>query len=180
MKTQSTAVQRGREGAHLQLVSSDQIFDHMKATFDAVARRAFEIFETNGRRWGRELDDWFQAERELLHPLHLEVSETAGALTVEVEVPGFTEKDIEINLEPQRLTISGARESAEERKKGKTVYSECRSNRIFRVVDLPAAVDTTSPAIKATYDKGILMITLPKAAKSEARQVKVEAKPAHA
>ncbi len=93
-------------------------------------------------------------------------------------MPGFTEKDIEINLEPRRLTVSGTRESAEEHRQAKTVYSERCANRVFRVVDLPAEVDTASSAIKATYDKGILTITLPKLAKAEARQIEVEARPA--
>jgi HSP20 family protein len=179
MKKQGTAVQRATEGsAQLRLVSSDRIFDRMKDTMDAVARRAFEIFETGGRRFGRELEDWFRAEHELLHPLYLDVSESDGAFTVEVEVPGFSEKDIEISVEPRRLTISGTRETAAERKKGKSIYSERASNRIFRVVALPAEVDTASSAIKATYDKGILTITLPKVAKPEARQITVEAKSA--
>lgn len=179
MKKQATAVQRARPATPLQLVSSDQILDRMKETFDTIARRAFEIFESKGRRFGRDLDDWFQAEAELLHPLHLEISETEGALTVQVGVPGFTEKDIEINLEPRGLTISGMRESAGERRKGKTISSERCSNRIFRVVDLPADVDTASTAIKASYDKGMLTIVLPKLAKAEARQITVETKPAH-
>lgn len=178
MTKQATAVQRATEGTHLRLVSSDRILDRMKQTMDAVARRAFEIFEANGRIFGRDMDDWLRAERELLHPSYLDVSETDGTLNVEVEVPGFTEKDIEISLEPRRLTISGTRETAEEGKKGKTVYSERASNSIFRVVGLPAEVDTTSTAIKTTYDKGILTITLPKLAKPEARQIKVEAKSA--
>lgn len=178
MKKQATAVQRATEGTHLRLVSSDRIFDRMKETIDAVTRRAFELFEANGRIFGRDLDDWLRAERELLHPLYLEISETDGALTVEVEVPGFTEKDIEISLEPQRLTISGIRETTEERKKGTTVYSERASKRIFRVVRLPAEVDTASTAIGATYASGILTITLPKLAKPKTRQIKVEAKSA--
>ena len=178
MTKQATAVQRATEGTHLRLVSSDRILDRMKQTMDAVARRAFEIFEANGRIFGRDMDDWLRAERELLHPSYLDVSETDRTLNVEVEVPGFTEKDIEISLEPRRLTISGTRETAEEGKKGKTVYSECASNSIFRVVGLPAEVDTASTAIKTSYDKGILTITLPKLAKPEARQIKVEAKSA--
>lgn len=178
MTKQATAVQRATAGTHLRLVSSDQILDHMKETIDAVARRAFELFEANGRIFGRDLDDWLRAERELLRPLYLEVSETDDALTVEVEVPGFTEKDIEISLEPRRLTVSGTRKTTQERKKGTTVYSERASKRIFRVVTLPADVDTASTAIGATYANGILTITLPKLAKPEARQIKVEAKSA--
>ena len=178
MTKQATPVQRATEGTHLRLVSSDRILDRMKQTMDAVARRAFEIFEANGRIFGRDMDDWLRAERELLHPSYLDVSETDRTLSVEVEVPGFTEKDIEISLEPRRLTISGTRETAEEGKKGKTVYSERASNSIFRVVGLPAEVDTASTAITTSYDKGILTITLPKLAKPEARQIKVEAKSA--
>ena len=38
----------------------------------------------------RDLDDWFRAESELLHPLPLELKETDGDFTVRAEVPGFT------------------------------------------------------------------------------------------
>jgi HSP20 family protein len=171
---QSTAIQRTRHGTQLHLVRPDQIFDRMKQTFDTVARRAFEIFEHNGRRLGHELEDWFQAERELLHPVAVDISETDSALTVELEVPGFTEKEIEVGVEPRRLTVTGKRATREEKKKGKTVYSEQRSNEIFRAVALPAEVDPADEAIKATYDRGVLTITLPKRGTPAAREIKVE------
>lgn len=173
---QSKAVQRATAAPFLRLVSADETLDRMKEAFDSIARRAFEIFEGNGRRFGRDLEDWLQAEAELLHPVHLEISETEQALTVRAEVPGFAEKDLEIDLEPRRLTIKGKRESLEEHKKGKTVYAERCSDEIFRVVDLPDEVDTASNAIKATYDKGMLTIALPKREKAKAREIKVESK----
>jgi HSP20 family protein len=150
----------------------------MKETFDAVARRAFEIFDGNGRRFGHELEDWLQAEAELLHPTHLDISESDKTLTVRAEVPGFREKDIEVSVEPRRVTISGRRESAVEEKKGKTVYSEHCANQFFRAAELPAEVDTTSSAVKATYDQGVLTITLPKVEQARGRQIKVEPKSA--
>jgi HSP20 family protein len=149
---------------------------HMKDTLDAITRRAFEIFEGDGRRMGRDLENWVQAEHEFLHPLHLEISEADGTLTIRAEVPGFSENEIEVNLEPRRVTISGKRETAEEKTTGKTIYSECCSNQTYRVVDLPTEVDTASDAIKASYAKGVLTISLPKAEKANARPVKVEAK----
>lgn len=178
MKHQPTAVQQARQAPAIRLVSAEQMLDRMNEACDAVARRAFEIFEGNGRRVGRELDDWFQAEAELLHPVHLEISETDAALTARAEVPGFTEKDIEVSLEPRRLTISGRRESAAERKTGKAIYSERCCNQIFRAVDLPAEVDTASSAIKTVYDRGVLTITLPKVEKTKGRQIKLEPKAA--
>ena len=180
MKQQSTAVQQARQAPPLRLVSAEQMLDRMNETFDAIAGRAFEIFEGNGRRFGRELDDWFQAEAELLHPVHLEISETDAALTVRAEVPGFTEKDIEVSLEPRRLTISGKRESREEGKTGKTVYSERCCNQILRAVELPAEVDTASSAIKAVCDRGMLTVTLPKREKAKAREIKLEPQAAKA
>jgi len=119
------------------------------------------------------LDDWLRAEAELLHPLHLEVSETDDALTVQAEVPGFSEKDIQVSIEPRRLTISGKRETIEERKKGKTTYSERCSDQIFRAMDLPVEVDTASSAVKAQYDRGVLTITLPKVEKVRGREIKL-------
>ena len=177
---QSTAVQRAGHAAHLRLVSADQIVDRMKETMDAVARRAFEVFERNGRRLGHDLEDWCQAEAELLHPVSLDISETDSALTVELEVPGFTEKDIQISVEPHRLTVTGKRESREEKRKGKTVYSERRSNEILRTVELPCDVDPAHRAIKATYDLGVLTITLPKSGTAVVREIKVEPKAASA
>lgn len=171
---QSKAVQRARREAQLHLVRPDQIFDRMTETFDAVARRAFEIFERNGRRLGHDLENWCQAERELLHPVYLDISETDSALTVELEVPGFTEKDIQVSVEPHRLTVTGKRESREEKRKGETVYSEQRSNEILRTIHLPCEVNLAHHAIKATYDQGVLTITLPKRSKDVVREIKVE------
>jgi len=41
-------------------------------------------------------------------------------------------------------------------------------------MDLPAAVDTTSSVLTATYDEGVLTITLPKVATATGRPIKVE------
>lgn len=175
---QSTAVQRAATAPHLRLVPAEQAFDHMKETFDTIARRAFEIFDGNGRIFGRELNDWLQAEAELLHPTHLDISESDKTLTVRAEVPGFSEKDIEVSVEPRRVTISGKRESAAEQKKGRTIYSERCSNQFFRATDLPSEVDATSSVVNATYDQGVLTITLPKVEHAKGRQIKVEPKSA--
>lgn len=134
----------------------------VREMFDSLARRAFSIFESNGRGFGNELADWFRAEQELFHPAHLEITESSDAVTVRAEVPGFTPKDLEINIEGRRLTISGKREKHEERKEKKIVYSESCSDQLLRVLDLPAEVNAA--AAKATLKEGILELELPKAA----------------
>lgn len=135
--------------------------DGIKERFNSLARRAFEIFESNGRLFGNDINDWFQAERELFHPAHINLSETDDSFTVRAEVPGFTAKELEINLEGRRLTISGKREKHEERKHKRTVYSETCSDELLRVLDLPAEVNAESS--KATLKDGILELELAKA-----------------
>ena len=136
MASRSTAVQVAKEPAPL------SVFERADALFDAVSKRAYEIFQGGGGVFGRELDDWFKAERELLHPLHISMNESGDALAVRAEVPGFSEKELEINVEPRRLVIRGKRETKKEEKKGKTIYSETCADQIMRVVDLPADVET--------------------------------------
>lgn len=160
--------------APLKFVSADQIFDRMEEVYDLIARRAFEIFESHGQMFSRDLNDWFQAESELLHPVHLDVAESEGALTVRAEVPGFNANEIEINLEPRRLTITGKRESKGKRKTDKTIYSERCSNQVFRAIELPAEVNTAKA--RAMLRNGVLELELQKAA--PAKKMRVEAKSA--
>lgn len=163
MKEQAAAIQKEKSG--LKLVGADELLNRMKDTFDAIERRAFEIFEGSGRRFGHDLEDWFRAETELLHPVHINISEMEGALQVKAEVPGFTEKELEVNVEPRRLTITGKRETKEERKQGKTVYCEHCADQILRVVELPAEVDTAK--VTTTLKDGVLEFVLPEAAPAE-------------
>jgi len=172
MTEKSTGVQVAKEPTALKAVAPARVFDRATAMFDAIAQRAYSIFENNGRSFGHELENWFQAETEFLHPVHIDVSESGDAVNIKAEVPGFSEKELEINVESNRLVISGKREAKKEEKKGKTVYSETCSDQILRVIELPAEVETEK--VTATLKNGILSLELPKAAK--ARPVRVEPK----
>ena len=158
----------------LRLADMDEIFRDMRETFDSIARRAYEIFEANGRQFGRDMEDWFRAENELLHPVHLEMRESDKELTAKAEVPGFESKDIEISVEPGRLTIAGKREWSKEEKEQKLLYTERRSNQFFRCVNLPAEVDPEKAS--ATLKDGVLELKMPKT--TTARKIRIEAKAA--
>jgi HSP20 family protein len=158
----------------LKLVPPTDLFKRVQQLHDEIAKRAFEIFDGNGRSFGRDLDDWFKAESEILHPVNVDVVESDGNLILKAEVPGFTDKELEISLEPRRVTITGKRETKEERKDKKLLYSEIRSNQVLRVLDLPAAVDAERAA--ATLKDGVLELRMPKAA--PAKNVEITAKQA--
>jgi HSP20 family molecular chaperone IbpA len=135
--------------------------DDLQHLYDRIASRAFEIFEDNGSQDGRDLADWLQAEAEFVHPLHIGVTESPDTLTVRADVPGFKQEDLNIEVEPARVTISGSRETTKDSKDGKAVYTETCSNQILRVVDLPAKVDVQS--VKTTVKDGVLELDLKKA-----------------
>ncbi|HXJ16790.1 MAG TPA: Hsp20 family protein [Candidatus Polarisedimenticolia bacterium] len=173
MAEKSTAVQTAQAPASLKLVEPRALFERINQMHEAVARRAFELFKGDGGLFGRDWEHWFRAESELLHPVHMNITESDDALAVQAEVPGFSPNELEINIEARRLTISGKKETREERKKGKTIYQERCSNEILRAVDLPAEVDATKAT--ATLKNGVLELTLPKAARAKTTRVEVRA-----
>jgi HSP20 family protein len=157
----------------LKLVPPADLFKRAEQLYDQVARRAFELFESKGRALGHEFDDWFRAESELLHPAHIDIAEAGNDLKVRAEVPGFTAKELDVSLEPRRLTISGKHETKQERKEEKTLYKESCSNQVLRVVDLPLAVDPEKAT--ATLKDGILELTVAKAPPPKKLQVATKA-----
>jgi HSP20 family protein len=174
MAETSTTVQRtGEKSAAIHPVKFDKLVERVNNMFETVAKRAYEIFEGKGRTIGHDLEDWFQAETEFLHPVHVQVAESGDKLEVKAEVPGFNEKEIEVSVEPRRLTISGKRESSKEEKRGKTVYAESCSDQILRVVDPPIAIDADK--VTATLKNGVLRLTMPKASKGTLIEIKPKA-----
>jgi len=93
--------------------------------------------------------------------------------TITVEVPGVSEKDIQLEIVNDILTIRGEKKQEEEEKK-KDYYRLERSYGTFqRVLSLPEDVDQNG--VKATFKKGVLTITLPRKTlpESEVRKITV-------
>ena len=147
---------------------------YMTELYDNIAQRAFSFFGDEGWIHGHDLDHWLRAESEFLAPISVELSETETELVVRAEVPGFSEKDLEIGVEPGRLFIKGKVEKRIEEKKKKTIYSEVSSNEVFRSISLPSDVDPDK--VTAVLKNGVLDITMAKAV--PAKRVAVTAKAA--
>jgi HSP20 family protein len=156
-------------------VEPQAIYNRMNELYDAIARRAFELFEGDGRMTGRDLDHWFKAEADLLHPAHVWIRESGDAITIDAEVPGFSANELQLSLEPRRLTISGKKQGNTEEKKGNVLYSERCSNELLRSIELPVEVNASRAT--ATLNNGILELTAPKLA---AKNVTVQARSAGA
>jgi HSP20 family molecular chaperone IbpA len=161
MTTQSASVMQRTKGTESVKQGSEEIFNQFSQINDVIARRAFELFESHGGSPGHEIEDWSQAESELLHPVPLNVLESDSEYTVRAEVPGFGSKEIEISVEPRCLAISGKRETKEEEENWKMIRSEWGADRIFRLLDLPS--DIVASKVSTTLKDGILFVDLPKA-----------------
>ena len=169
--SQTSIVVQSAQEKPVAITPIERLTKQIGKTFQAITQRAYEIFEGNGHRSGHDLDDWFKAETDLLHPVHVNIAESGESLEVKAEVPGFSEKEIEVSVEPSRLTITGKRETeTKTEKQGKTVYSEFCSDQILRVVDLPASVDAEKAT--ATLKNGVLQLTIPKAAAAKTIEIK--------
>jgi len=137
------------------------LYDYMNELSNKIAVRAFSFFEDEGWMHGHDLDHWLKAESEFLTPVLIELSETDTELAIRAEVPGFSEEDLEIGVEPGRLFIKGKVERKSEERKKKTIHSEISSNEIFRSVSLPSEIDPDK--VTAVLRNGVLDITMAKA-----------------
>jgi HSP20 family protein len=160
MTTQSAAVMQRMKGTEIVERSSEEIFNQFSQMHELIARRAFEIFESNGGSPGHDLEDWFRAESELLRPVPLNVIELNGEYVVRAEVPGFGGRDIKISVQPRCLAVSGKLQTNEQGENGRLIRSAWCANQILRTLDLPSDVDTST--VSASVQDGILTVHLTK------------------
>lgn len=154
-------------------VKAEHLFEQMEKMYRTIADRAFELFSHREPNLGNDWEDWFRAESELLRRTPVEMTEADGALKVTIEVPGFKPEDLKVSVEPLSLMVDGKVETTEEKKEEeKTVYTEYRSNRIFRTLPLPKEVDPAQA--KATLKDGILTLTLPVVVTEKGTKVEVK------
>jgi HSP20 family protein len=96
------------------------------------------------------------------------VAETDSAYEIEAELPGIDEKDVEVKLADDILTISGELKEEKEDKKKDYHVMERRYGAFRRSFELPDNV--AEDKIEAKFSKGVLTVTLPKAAPSPVKE----------
>jgi len=149
------------------------ILDEMNQMQDCIMRRAYDIFERNGRVFGRDLDHWLQAERELLWEPALELRETDGEFVLEVVVSGVDPKDIEIEVTPEDIVLKADIQHEHEEKKGTVHICEFQSGRMFRSIHLPKRINPDK--VKAEIKNGLLKLKAEIAEEARAKKIKPEA-----
>ena len=121
-----------------------------------LRQRAYALFETRGRSHGRHVDDWFEAERELIWKPAIEVREKGGQLSVDVELPGIQPRDLDVRVTPDRLLVRARTSHIQLENRGAIHISERISKDVFRAIDLPKAIDPER--VRAEYYQGLLHV----------------------
>ena len=140
------------------------VFRELADRLEAVRKRAFDHFAMRGGEPGHELDDWVTAEREILGRPVAELKERNGAYEVDVTLPGFSPKEIEVTATPTELIVHALSTSARSGDDSRVIWSEFGQQEIYRRIDLPTAIN--ADRISANLDHGVLHVKAPKSAPS--------------
>lgn len=148
----------------------DSILDELDGMRERITQRAYEIFNLNGCRPGRDLEDWLEAEQELTHRPPIELSEDGTSLTLEAATPGFEPDDLDVQVTSEHILIQSVR--TRPRTSGPTLHrSEFSHGMLFRDVHLPQPIDPDKA--KAEYRNGLLRVTAPVVANARRQHVRV-------
>jgi len=101
----------------------------------------------------------------------VDVYEDEKKVVLKLEVPGIEEKDLDVSLENNTLTVKGERKFEKEDKEESFHRIERRYGSFYRAFSLPTTVDTESVA--ASYNAGVLKLELKKKPEAQPKQIKV-------
>jgi len=104
----------------------------------------------------------------------VDVVEHPDRFTVECDLPGIDQKDIELSIASGVLTIKGEKKGEKVNDKAKVYRKETWEGSFQRTVALPVTVDADK--VEATYRDGVLEIELPKKEEAKTRKIELKAK----
>jgi HSP20 family molecular chaperone IbpA len=124
-----------------------QLMEEIQSFLENIKRRAYELFETRGGGQGGDLQDWLQAERELIP--ETQVNEKDREFLARINVSGIVTGDIEVIATRNAILLEAPREA-----------------RVLQRLEFPKAIDPDR--VTAKLDKGILQVIAPKGAQGSA------------
>jgi len=147
------------------------VFGEIAKRFEAIQRRAFDLFEKRGCELGHDFEDWLKAEHEVLGWPAAEMSRKDDAYEMQITLPGFETKDVQVTATPSEIIVHAATSEQKKEEKGNVLWTEFGSNDVYRrfILSNPINVDK----VTAHLEKGVLRINAP-----ETEKAKVAAKAA--
>ena len=103
---------------------------------------------------------------------NIDMTETEDEVAITADLPGMEEKDVEITIENDTLTLRGSRKEEHEEKEKNYYLSERTYGEFQRMIPLPASIDTEKA--KAVFKNGVLKVSLPKLPEAKTHKKKIE------
>jgi len=100
------------------------------------------------------------------------IKENNKQIEVSAEMAGIDQKDVDISIYNNVLTLRGEKKQEKEDKDGDYYHKECSYGSFHRDIALPSEVDEEK--VKADFKKGVLKITLPKKEEAQRKAKKIE------
>ena len=149
--------------------------DHKLSTYDrdpfeAFRRRMDHLFDAfwtpfEGRSFAPSAPRW----------VSVDLNETDKAYTVTAELPGIDERDIELTLRDNTLTLRGEKRDERKEGEGDRIYLERSYGRFERVI--PLAVEIDAERAEAHCKNGVLTVVLPKSPEARNKTRRIEVRP---
>jgi HSP20 family protein len=102
----------------------------------------------------------------------VDVKDEDGKYVLEADLPGITEKDLDVKVEGNLLTLSSAKSEEKKEKKNGYIVRERRSEAFSRSFVLPKNVDREK--IAASFKNGLLTLNMPKLPEAEPKKIEVK------
>ena len=141
--------------------SRDEFLTPFDTVFDNVIQRAFPSF-------GEELGIEFFEKNS--YP-KVDAIDHDDKITIEAEIPGLTKKEVSVDLEKDTLTISGPKQATTDESNVRYIRKELKRSCFKRSFKLGNNVDSSK--IKADFNNGVLLITIPKKEPEKPKKVKI-------
>lgn len=156
----------------VELKKTDSILEAINQLHKVISQRAYDLFRDNQGLLAGPLDNWLRAERELVWCPAVELRQKDGQIELAAAVAGMEPKDLDVQVTPEDILISGTADHRHEAGEGTVHLCEFQGGRLFRSIHLPERIDPDSA--RAEYRNGMLRLTVA-VAKPESRKVDVQA-----
>jgi HSP20 family molecular chaperone IbpA len=128
-----------------------QVFTELEETIGKIQQMAFNLFEQRGELSGLDLDDWLQAEHEVLGSAWAELVESDKELKLRVPIPGVDSKDVMLTATPESLIVQANASHRYSAADGEIRFCEFSEDKLCRQFGLASPIDVNS--VSASLDK---------------------------
>jgi HSP20 family protein len=158
---------------NLPIKKTESIFDELSQMQERIMHRAYDLFETRGKSFGRDLEHWLAAEHELIWKPSVELTEKDDEFNLRIAVPGIDPRDIDIEVTPEYLLVKAESRHEHQKDKGEVHVCEFEAGNLFRSIRFPKAIDTDK--VKAEFKNGVLQVNAAIAEAAQSRKIELKA-----